>query len=371
MKNIIYDGDMGGDDLWAVAVLASLVKQQKINLMGVTTCFGNTNVAQGTRNVLDMMALVGLHNIPVYQGLDKPISGLEPLLDEAYGSNGLSNATLPTSTLRAQTAHATDWMAETLLTADAPVTIICTGPISNIAKIYQDHPDLDGKGHEILWLGGSICPAGAGHMPVLLPDGTYKGGNITDFAEFNAINDPVAAQIIADLPTTKVTIIPLDCTQHMVIGVTQTTEFMRDMKRKNQSDIAVELVSMLDNAANLDQMKFHVLGAFLHDPQVIAYFNRPDLFMRKVPVTDLKFTNNAQAAEDFDAVASGFNFALLGRHGQMTATPCQQSNKFIVPGLTSFVPPKDRSAEAIKEMNLMAADRWGFLKENIAKSFTP
>lgn len=368
MKKIIYDGDMGGDDLWAVAVLSSLVKQQKVDLIGITTCFGNTNVSQGTQNVLDMMALVHLQNTPVYQGLDRPMSGLPPLLDGAYGSNGLSNATLPQSNLQPNNMHATDWMAETLLNANSPITIVCTGPISNIARVYDDYPDLDTKGHEIIWLGGSLTPTGAEHMPVSLSDGTYKGGNITDFAEFNAINDPVAAQIIADLEKTKLTIIPLDATQHMVIGFTHATEFMRMMA--GQEVTAKEMLSMLDDAATLDQMKFKASGAFLHDPQVIAYLDKPELFLSPVPVSNLKFENNAQAAQDFDAVANGFNFALLGRHGQMTATPTDKSHQFIVPGLASFTKLDDIFSSGVKNMDDMVKSRWGYLSEKVQKSFT-
>ena len=364
MKHVIYDGDMGGDDLWAVAVLSSLVKVQSINLLGVTTCFGNTNVAQGTRNVLDMMDLVGLQNIPVYQGLDKPISGLEPLLDGAYGSNGLSNATLPQSNLKPQDQDAVDWMAETLLNVDDPVTIICTGPISNIAKAYRDNPELDNKKHEIIWLGGALYPAGKNHIPVTLPDGTYKRGNITHFAEFNAINDPVAAQIITDLDNTKVTIIPLDCTHHMVVDIRAATHFLRLMK--GREGLATQMLSMLDDAARLEQENFDIAGACLHDPQVIVYLEHPEVFLPKVPVKNLKFESNFEAAKNFDAVESGFDFSSLGTHGQMTCEKSESSNKYIVPGLTTFTDARDVTADQITDMDAMAILRWHTLVKQIS-----
>lgn len=366
MKQVIYDGDMGGDDLWAVAVLASLVKGQKINLLGITTCFGNTNVTQGTRNVLDMMDLVGLQSTPVYQGLDKPISGLDPLLDGAYGSNGLSNATLPLSNLQPQSQGATDWMADTLLNADAPITIICTGPLSNIAKIYQDHPELDAKGHDIIWLGGALLPTGGGHMPVTLPNGDFKRGNITNFAEFNAINDPVAAQIIADLKQTQVTIIPLDCTHHMAVTYELATQFMRDMSGHEYN--AVQMLSMADDAARLEREKFDIHGPCLHDPQVIVYFDQPNLFLPAVPVQDAKFENNYESAKNFDAIKSGFDFSTLGQHGQMTATPCDNSNIKIVPGLTSFETPDAVTNQQLKAMDDMISKRWTILSHHVKES---
>ena len=367
MKKIIYDGDMGGDDLWAVAVLASLVKDQKINLLGITTCFGNTNVQQGTRNVLDMMALTGLDDIPVYQGLDKPISGLDPLLDGAYGSNGLSNATLPPSNLKPQAMPATDWMADTLLNTDEAVTLICTGPISNIAKVYQGNPELDTKGHEIIWLGGSLYPAGQGHLPVTLPDGSYKRGNITHFAEFNAINDPVAAQVIADLKTTKVTFIPLDCTHHMAVTYERATKFMREMK--GQEYFALQMLSMLDDAARLERENFDIFGPCLHDPQVIVYLEHPDVFLTPVPVKDVKFENNFAAAKNFDAVKSGFDFSSLGQHGQMTCEPSQSGNLFVVPGLTSFTDPKNVIHANIISILDLVERRWLMLTQKLKEGF--
>ncbi len=362
-KQVLYDGDMGGDDLWALVMLSSFVKQKKIDLLGVTTCFGNTNVIQGTRNVLDMMDLVGLQNIPVYLGLDKPISGLEPLLDGAYGSNGLSNATLPTSNLQPQSQPATEWMAHTLSNTDEKITIVCTGPLSNIAKVYHDHPELDKKGHEVIWLGGSLYPAGKGHVPVTLPDGSYKRGNITHFAEFNAINDPVAAQVIADLDKTKVTIIPLDCTHHMVVDFRAATSFLRLMA--GREDLATQMLSMLDDAARLEQENFDISGACLHDPQVIVYLEHPEVFLHPVPVKNLKFDNNFEAAKNFDAVESGFDFSSLGTHGQMTATPVVESNKYIVPGLTSFTDPADVTNDGIAKMIDIASQRWAYLTQTV------
>lgn len=363
-KTIIFDGDMGGDDLWAMAILNSFIKKNKIDLLGMTTCFGNTNLQQATRNTLDFMDYIGMDAaIPIFAGADRPISGLDPLLDGAYGANGLSNATLPTSKRQANAKDAVSWMADTLSNAKTPITIMCTGPITNIATVYQNYPELDGMGHEIIWLGGALCLTGGGHKPVMASNGDYKRGNITEYAEFNAINDPVAAQIIADLKTTKVTIIPLDAGQHMDVDVTRATAMMRAMAGFETQ--AVNLLSMLDDSAKLDQSKFGARGGFAFDPQVPTWWAHPELFLPAVPVKDVKFKNDHQAAKDFDAVASGFNFSLLGRHGQMTATECDTSNITVIPGLASFGNPQDITNDQITAMDDMAERRWSALMKEL------
>lgn len=372
MQKIIYCGDMGGDDLWAMVVLNSLIKQQKINLLGITTCFGNTNIDQATRNICDMLGVLNQYDIPVYQGASGPISGLSPLLDGAYGENGLSNATLPTSSIEPQSKHAVEWMDETLneLNPNEEITLVCTGPLTNIATVFKNHPHLDKSNIKILWLGGSLLPAGGGHLPVTLPNGDYKLGNITHFAEFNAINDPIAAQIIADLKNVQFTIIPLDCTHHMAVGFIHGTQFLRDMK--GQESIAIEMLSMLDDAAIMEETKFNIFGACLHDPQVIIYLTNPELFLQAVPVCNIKFTNNDEAAKNFDAVQSGFDFSLLGNHGQMSADKTNQStNTFIIPGLTSFVKPDKITKEMIKDMQKMASNRWDDLTACVFSGLTP
>jgi pyrimidine-specific ribonucleoside hydrolase len=367
MKKVIFDTDGGGDDLWALAVLVSLVKQGKIELLGITTCFGNTNVTQATRNICDMLDYLGLPDIPVYQGYDGPMSGLPPLLDGAYGENGLSNATLLQSSIDPQSMHATQWMAETLKSTTNPVTILGTGPATNMAEMFQNAPDLDRDDLNIIWLGGSLYPSGGHHQLITLPNGDYKQGNITHHAEFNAINDPIAAQILADLKQANVTIMPLDAGQHMDVDVTRATDLGRRMK--GMEAIAINMLSMLDQAAILDQDKFKAHGGFAFDPQVPTFMMNPDLFLPVVPVRDVRFENNHKAAKDFDVVASGFDFAPLGTHGKMSATPCEQSNVSVIPGLYSFTKPENVSKQDIADITTMVENRWRVLSGCVISSF--
>ena len=357
MKNVIYDADMGGDDLWAIAVLSGLIKHGKVNLLGMTTCFGNTTVSQATQNALDMMSYINLRDIPVFEGGDKPLSGLSPLLDGAYGSNGLSNASLPKSNQKVENDTAEKWLSDTLTNSDSPIIIVCTGPLTNIAKAFQNNPDLDNKGLEIIWLGGALNPSGGGHVLAQMPNGEYRQGNITQYAEFNAINDPIAAQIIANLEKTKVTIIPLDCTHHMGVNFQMATQFLRLMKGKEVE--ATNMLSMLDHAAALNQMKMNAAGAHIHDAQVMVFLDDQSLFLDMIPVKDIKFVNDENALNKFDATKNNkIDFSLLAHHGQMTAVQTDASNINIVPGLYSFTDAPTDIDQNIESTNLRSQKLW-------------
>ena len=329
---IIYDGDMGGDDLWAVAALLGYQKLTSANILGITACFGNSTVEQGTRNVLDFLDYINAPRIPVYMGASEPMGNHPAIFDGAYGENGLSNAVLPSSDRQAEQQGAVEWMARQLLNAEEPITIICTGPLTNIAKVFAAHPELDKKGHEIIWLGGSKRPAGKDGAPILLDDGSYTGGNVTNHAEFNAMNDPRAANIVMGLKHTKITIMPLDATQEMVFDAKQEA-FFRDVL-KASPEKAEQLVRMLDNAKDLDSLKFDIDGGFIHDPQVITWMSRPDLYPAPAPISNVSFNENPDAVKLFRKThdAGKFDGTLLQRHGEMTFNQVQEGNIYIIPG---------------------------------------
>ena len=362
MRKVIFDGDMGGDDLWALTILVSLVKKREIDLLGITTCFGNTNVAQATRNVLNMLDLLEQPQIPVYQGEDKPLTGLPPLLDGAFGDNGLSLSTLPSSPMSPQSQNAVSYITDTLNQTNDHITLISTGPATNLAKLFKNYPELDRDTVDILWFGGSICPAGPNHLPMIEEDGEPRIGNITKYAEFNAINDPVAAQILADLKNTSVTYVPMDATQHMDISLHKITGFLGQMDQVKLLNQAKILTLMLHDVAGLDEAKFNAKGCYIHDAQVIQYFMNPDLFLPRVAIKDIEFINDHNKAEEFDAIASEFDFSLLGHHGQMHAKQSTEfTNQFIVPGLTTFTAINDLNPKSIAIVDKMANDRWNDL----------
>ena len=372
MKKVIFDGDMGGDDLWALVTLVSLIKQKKIDLLGITTSFGNTTLDQATRNVCDMLAYLHQTNIPVFKGANTPMGDIPPLLDGAFGETGLSLATLPQSSTQPQNGDAVSWIAQTLKETNDHVTLISTGPATNLATVFERYPELDKGNVEILWFGGAIMPAGANHLPKILPNGKGKIGNITDFAEFNAINDVIAAQILANLEKAKITFVPMDATQHMDVGLSRITHFLHEMRQNGLSDQALTLVEMLHDVAGLDEKKLGAKGTYIHDEQVIQNFANPELFLPTVGIQHVQFTGEFELAKKFDAVASEFDFSLLGQHGQMHLEQANKpTNKFIMPGLTTFKPINDITKTDIDNQENMASARWSDLEQHIVRAFKP
>ena len=167
---VVLDCDPGIDD--CVAILLALASPE-IDLRAITTVAGNTSLANATANALAVLDWAGRADIPVAAGAAAgigPASGAEwGIAGEMHGPSGIEGASLPVS---ARTAEAD---AVALLAAAGPVTLVATGPLTNVAHLLDRHPDLPLR--ELVVMGGSLV-----------------GGNITDTAEFNVWCDPVAAQ---------------------------------------------------------------------------------------------------------------------------------------------------------------------------------
>jgi inosine-uridine nucleoside N-ribohydrolase len=276
---VIYDGDMGGDDLWAITML--LAHRDRFNILGITTCFGNVGVKTATRNVLGLLQWLGVEDTPVVQGAFRPYDGVQPPSDDAYGTDGIGGVILPESLQKAEKLDCPTWIG-TLLDANPGTRIFCTGPATNLAQFLVKYPEKAANIGEIIFMGGALSPPGADFKPVSLSNGRIRKGNITEYAEFNAFCDPEALNILLK-SNVKLTILSADATQYMVLSA----------KRQEQIKALDPLYgpalhSMLMAALPLDQGKFGVDGPFIHDPNVISYALRPDLY-RGVTMPTLHF----------------------------------------------------------------------------------
>ena len=195
MRPLIIDTDPGIDDAFAVALAAA---SPEIDLLAVTTVFGNVSLEQTSRNALRLLELCGRADVPVAAGADRPLVYPTPSRTlDVHGNDGLSgNAdTLPATLRGLDDRHAVELMADLLRAAAEPVTIAPIGPLTNVALLLTLHPGLKPKIGRIVAMGGSA-----------------KGGNVTAAAEFNVWSDPEAAhRVLAeeDVPTV---LVPLDLT---------------------------------------------------------------------------------------------------------------------------------------------------------------
>lgn len=178
---IILDCDPGIDD--AVAILLALASPE-VELLAITTVVGNTSLANATRNALDVLHWAGRSDIPVAAGEVEALGGSDdiPWKDAVgvHGLTGLDGANLAPSPVSVLDEHAVDLIARTVLARPGEITLVATGPLTNIAVLLERHPAVGPALRDLVVMGGSL-----------------QHGNMTPYAEFNVWCDPEAtAQVL-------------------------------------------------------------------------------------------------------------------------------------------------------------------------------
>lgn len=250
---IIIDCDPGHDD--AIALILALASP-KLNVLAVTTSAGNQTPDKTLRNALRILTLLGRHDIPVAGGAPKPLLRELIIADNVHGESGLDGPALPEPGFAPQALTAVELMAKTLRASNEPVTLVPTGPLTNIALLLSAHPELKAKIARIVLMGGSAGP-----------------GNWTPAAEFNIYVDPEAAEMVfgAGVP---ITMCGLDVT-HAAQVMDEDIERIRAIT----NPIARTVAELLDFFMIYHRdPKWGFVGAPLHDPCTIAWLLRPELF---------------------------------------------------------------------------------------------
>ena len=252
-RKIIIDTDPGQDD--AVAILLALASPE-LEVLGLTAVAGNVPLRLTERNARVIVELSG-RPVPVFAGCDRPLERALETAEHVHGKSGLDGIVLPEPTLPLDPRPAVDFIIDTLR-AEAPgtVTLCPLGPLTNIATAFRRAPDIVDRVQEIVLMGG----------------GFFEGGNITPAAEFNIYVDPEAADIVLRCGR-PVTVIPLDCT-HKALTTRARVERFRGMGTR----VGEVVASWLDFFERFDVEKYGSEGGPLHDPCVIAYLLKPELF---------------------------------------------------------------------------------------------
>ena len=193
----IIDCDPGHDD--AIAILLALASPE-IDLVGVTTVGGNSGLENTTRNALTVLEVAQRPEIPVAAGCDHPLIRPLRIADQVHGKSGLDGPVLDPPVIEAIDAHAVDFIAETVANSTDPVTLIPTGPLTNIALLLRRHPRVVENLSRIVLMGGAI-----------------ELGNTTPSAEFNIWVDPEAADVVFSSGL-DITMVGLDVTHQARMG---------------------------------------------------------------------------------------------------------------------------------------------------------
>ncbi|UWR50230.1 nucleoside hydrolase [Phaeobacter inhibens] len=261
-RKIIIDTDPGQDD--AVAILLALASPQEIDLLGITCVAGNVPLALTQTNARRVCEVAGRPDVAVHAGCDAPLQ--RPLItaEHVHGKTGLDGPELWDPTMPLAAAHGVDFIIDSLRReAPGTVTLCPLGPLTNIAAAFQKAPDIVDRVQEIVLMGGAY----------------FEVGNITPAAEFNIYVDPEAAAAVLTSGV-PITMMPLDVT-HKALATRARVEKIRALNTK----VARFTAEMLDFFERFDVEKYGSEGGPLHDPCVIAYLIRPELFSgRKINV---------------------------------------------------------------------------------------
>ncbi|MBT4735644.1 MAG: nucleoside hydrolase, partial [Candidatus Marinimicrobia bacterium] len=200
-----------------------------------------------------------------------------------HGKSGLDGIDIVEPITPLQEKHGVDYIIETCLSAaDNSITLVPTGPLTNIGLAIHQESNILPKIKEIVLMGGTL----------------REGGNITPSAEFNIYVDPEAAQIVLRCGR-PIVMMSLDVT-HQVL----TTRKRVDAIRNLDSTVGEPIASLIEFYERYDEEKYHLDGAPLHDPCTIAYLIKPDLFsLKEVNVeveTGGKFTRGATVVDYWD-----------------------------------------------------------------------
>ena len=173
-RPVIIDCDPGTDD--ALALLLAFASPE-IDVLAVTVVGGNVGLHRTLQNALAIRDLAGV-TVPVFAGADRPLLGAFVPAPLIHGDDGLHGVQLPAGS-KSETGHAADAIRDILRRASQPVTLIGIGPATNLALALATEP--------------ALAPQVA---QVVLMTGALGEGNVTPAAEFNALNDPEALQIM-------------------------------------------------------------------------------------------------------------------------------------------------------------------------------
>jgi inosine-uridine nucleoside N-ribohydrolase len=242
---IILDCDPGHDD--ALALLLALARPE-VDLLGVTTVAGNATLDNTTRNALSVLTLVGRNDIPVAVGADRPLG--RPLVTAAHvhGASGLEGAALPAPAVDPVAASAVEFIARCVAESPRPVTLVPTGPLTNIATFVTRHPELIDRVAHICLMGGAIGE-----------------GNLTASAEFNIWADPDAAAIVFGCGR-PLTMIGLDVT-HQAIMTAADADRMEAQGGRTSRVFA----DLLRYFARFHRDRYGWDGSPIHDAVAVAH----------------------------------------------------------------------------------------------------
>ena len=247
---VVIDCDPGHDD---VVALWLALGNPALDVRAVTTVGGNVPLPLTTMNARVALTVAGVNDVPIAAGAAGPLVRELETAEFIHGENGLGGPELPTPTMPLDDRTAQQLMIDVIESATEPVAIIATGPITNVAILLRDRPQLLPRIREVVWMGGST-----------------ERGNATAYAEFTALVDPEALTIVLDsgvrftmvgLNVTHQALLTAEVRERIIAIGNNTSRFSDDLMRFF-CDTNEEIYGMPDGP--------------LHDPVAVAVLAAPE-----------------------------------------------------------------------------------------------
>ena len=284
---VIIDCDPGHDD--AIALLLAF-SAKELEILGVTVTGGNQSLdktLQNTKNILEVANV----NADISAGLVKPLLRELEIAPEVHGETGLDGPVMPKSKQENHELGAVEFMYKQLSEAKEPLTIIATGPLTNVGALLIVYPEVKHKIKQISIMGGAMI-----------------GGNWTASAEFNILVDPDAAKVVfnSGIP---IIMSGLDVTHKALIFEEEIESF-----RNIDSKVSVMVAELLD-FFHLFHKEQGYAGMPLHDPCAVAYLMRPEIFTTEEYYVDIETksetTLGATVVDQFGVTGNAKNTTVL------------------------------------------------------------
>ena len=260
-RKIILDTDPGGDDIFALFWLQSLIKQGIAELVAVTTAGGNVNAESTFTAASKIIHLGGLNQIEIGRGVPVKTGEIEDAA-AIHGMDGMGNLsdTLPNGIHRFDTARYSDEMiVEKLNQFPGEITLVAIAPLSNLASAETKSPGILKKAKEIVIMGGAF----------------QHRGNITSQAEFNVAYDPEAAATVLG-SRDDIVMITLDVTHQLIL----TNLMVETITKKNPKSAISQFMRALCQFMTTTCLSYRetggIEGFLVHDAATIAYLFYPE-----------------------------------------------------------------------------------------------
>ena len=253
-RKVIIDCDPGQDD--ALAIVLALAASDEIAVEAISTVSGNVPVDLTYRNAIWISRFCNAPDIPVYRGAARPLIADPKYAYEFHGDEGISGIPGPAPDIDETPVGASHGLSRILMDSDEKVTIVATGPLTNLAILLLEFPCVAEKIDEILIMGGAYA----------------EHGNVSPAAEFNWFVDPHSVQHVLRAPVPK-KIFSLDVT-HQVCATRKTAQEFGAL-----GNCAGELYRhSVEQLIGINEKFYGVHSTPCHDVMPIVYLLAPDLF---------------------------------------------------------------------------------------------